>query len=176
MSGAGIVLRKIAESDTANIVKWRNSESVRRNLYTQSALTEAQHLEWLKTKVRNGLCAQYIITSVADDKDIGTVFIKNIDRQSNKGEFGIFIGEDSGRGKGYAKIAAKKMLRIAFEELKLNRVYLTVMQDNIAAVISYKNAGFVVEGVMKEDFFRNNNEYVDIILMGITKSMWEQQQ
>ncbi len=174
MNNSNITLRKISESDTSNIVKWRNSEAVRRNLFTQTILTEQQHINYLKTKVEGGSCVQYIIVS-PDDNDIGTAFVKKIDVINNKGEFGMFIGEPSGRGKGYAKIVVSEMLNIAFEELHLNRVYLTVMCDNIAAVKSYKYAGFVIEGVMKEDYFREyDNKYIDVILMGITKNMWIQ--
>ena len=175
MNSSNITLRKISESDTPNIVKWRNSEAVKRNLYTQTILTEEQHINYLKTKVESGLCDQYIIVDF-DNNDIGTVFIKNIDAENKKGEFGMFIGEASGRGKGYAKKAAFEMLEIAFGKLNLNRVYLTVMYDNIAAVKSYKAAGFVVEGILKEDFFREcDNKYIDIILMGITRNMWFEQ-
>lgn len=42
-----VVLRKINELDTANIVRWRNSESVKMNLFTQSELSAEQHLDWL---------------------------------------------------------------------------------------------------------------------------------
>jgi RimJ/RimL family protein N-acetyltransferase len=81
-----VILRKIKASDTDNIVRWRNSDSVKRNLFTQSELTAEQHLGWLKSKVETGSCAQYIIvvSENSTNTDIGTVFIKNIDRQSNK--------------------------------------------------------------------------------------------
>jgi UDP-4-amino-4,6-dideoxy-N-acetyl-beta-L-altrosamine N-acetyltransferase len=168
-----VILRKIKASDTDNIVRWRNSDSVKRNLFTQSELTAEQHLGWLKSKVETGSCAQYIIVVSENNTsiDIGTVFIKNIDRQSNKGELGIFIGEADAHGKGYAKLAVTEILRIAFEEMMLNRVYLTVMADNIAGIKAYEKAGFQCEGVLKEDYLRGIT-YIDVIVMGVTKKMW----
>lgn len=169
-----ISLRKLSEADTKNIVKWRNSEFVRRNLYSQNILTEEQHLNYFRNVVETGKCAQWII--VADDgvkeTDIGTVFIKNIDRDNHKGEYGIFIGEDDFRGKGCAYPTTMAILKIAFEELHLNRVYLSVMADNIAAIKAYQKAGFAIEGILKEDFKRADG-YVDIVVMGIVKSMWD---
>ncbi len=169
-----VILRKIKASDTDNIVRWRNSDSVKKNLFTQSELTAEQHLAWLKSKVDTGSSAQYIIVISENNinTDIGTVFIKNIDRQSNKGEFGIFIGEASYRGKGYAQIASKKILEIGFLELNLNRIYLSVMSDNMAGIATYKKAGFEVEGILKEDYLQNN-EYRDIVVMGITRGKWK---
>ncbi|MGI5943105.1 MAG: GNAT family N-acetyltransferase [Pelotomaculaceae bacterium] len=168
-----VILRKIKASDTDNIVRWRNSDSVKRNLFTQSELTAEQHLGWLKSKVETGSCAQYIIvvSENSTNTDIGTVFIKNIDRQSNKGEFGIFIGEADARGKGYAKLATIEILKIAFEKMMLNRVFLTVMADNISGIKVYEKAGFLCEGVLREDYLRGNT-YVDVLVMGVTKKMW----
>lgn len=170
-----IRLRKITPVDTENIVHWRNSPDVRKNLYIQDKLTAEQHLNWLKTKVDCGSCVQYIICEVKDggETDIGTVYIKNIDNVSRKGEFGIFIGEPEGRGKGYAAIATKSILTVAFNELCLNRVYLTVFYDNIPAILTYEKAGFLREGLLKQDFKRYDG-YVDVICMGITADRWQQ--
>jgi UDP-4-amino-4,6-dideoxy-N-acetyl-beta-L-altrosamine N-acetyltransferase len=169
-----VVLRKINELDTANIVRWRNSESVKMNLFTQSELSAEQHLDWLKNKVESGLCDQYIIVISEDNTctDVGTVFIKNIDRKNKKGEFGIFIGEESYRGKGYAQEATKQILEIGFSELNLNRIYLYVMSDNIAGIKAYKKAGFEIEGILKEDYLRGD-KFIDIVVMGITKGKWK---
>lgn len=169
-----VLLRKIEISDTPNIVRWRNTESVKRNLYSQNDLTEEQHLWWLENKVKTGECSQYII-NIDDTKehcDIGTVFIKNIDMQQQKGEFGIQIGEDKFRGMGYGKEAACQMLAIAFNELHLNRVYLSVLKSNVSAIKSYLNAGFLKEGILKEDYFRDGVFY-DVIVMAITKNDWK---
>jgi len=168
-----VELRKIIISDTANIIKWRNSEEVRRNLFSQIELTEEYHIKYLHDIVETGKCFQYIIVIKENGNsiDIGTVFIKNIDYKNCKGEFGIFIGESSARGKGYAKLATIEILRIAFTEIMLNRVYLTVIFDNIAAIKSYEKAGFKMEGRLRSDYCRNG-EYVDVIIMGITKEMW----
>lgn len=168
-----ITLRKISPADTSNIVKWRNSPSVKRNLLSQADLKPEQHLAYLKNVVDAGKCSQYIIqlTTSGSIKDIGTVFIKNIDLTNNKGEFGIFIGEDEARGKGCSNEAIKAILKVAFEQLHLNRVYLSVICDNISAIRAYERSGFRIEGILKEDYIRGNI-YMDIMLMGITKKMW----
>ena len=161
-----VKLRKLAESDTANIVRWRNSPSVKCNLYSQEDITEEQHLHYFHNIVENGKCAQYIIV-VEDEngsRDIGKTFIKNIDRHSNKGEFGIFIGEESARGKGYAKYAIAEILKIAFEKMNLHRVYLSVMADNLPAIKAYEKAGFSIEGTMVEDYLRDGR-YINIVFM-----------
>lgn len=162
-------LRPITEADTDNIVRWRNLESVKRNLYARDEVTRESHLQWLHTQVQTGRCVQYILE--CPEGDIGTVFIKNIDNFHKKGEYGIFIGEEAARGKGYGRRATEQMLRIAFEELDLNRVSLHVFEENIPGIRAYQHAGFKTEGILRDDF-RYEDEYLNAVVMGITRKMW----
>lgn len=172
-----LYLRPINLGDTVDILRWRNSFDVKKNLYTQEELTKEQHIWWLNYKVSTGECAQFIIEiseniGTETPVPIGTVFIKNIDYQNNKGEFGIFIGEPELRGRGYASQATKQILEHAFENLKLNRIYLTVFYDNAPAIKVYEKAGFEKEGLLKQDFLRYDG-YCDVMCMGITVDMWK---
>lgn len=167
---------EITDVDTSNIIRWRNDLSVKQNLYTQDDLTVEQHLWWFENRVKTGDCHQFIIEVNEDDKiiPIGTIFIKSIDTHSKKGEYGIFIGENSARGKGYAYQATIQILKYAFETLKLNRVYLTVFSDNIPAIKVYEKSGFVEEGILRQDFLRHDG-FADVVYMGITAEDWNKQ-
>lgn len=141
-----VYLRKITDADTANIVRWRNSDDVRRWLYSQDDVTPEMHRSWIKNVVEKGRCSQYIIVVEENGEtvDIGTTFIKRPSPDSKEGEFGIFIGETIARGKHCALPATKEMLRIGFEELHLKTIFLTVFTDNTPAVKTYIKAGFQV--------------------------------
>lgn len=164
-------LRFITVEDTPLIVRWRNLPSVYQNLYTRSHLTKEQHLNWLKNNVFCGLCAQFVIYVRETGLPVGSVFIKNIDRQVSKGEYGIFIGEESARGKGIGSEVAQMMLRYGFETLGLNRIYLSVFADNLAAIASYHKAGFYEEGRLRQDY-RVDGKYHDIVLMAALRQEW----
>lgn len=166
-----ISLRPLSLTDTDNIVKWRNDPAVKKNLYSQAELKPAQHVTYFERYVKTGKCAQFIIVvnEEGHHTDIGTIFIKNIDKANRSGEYGIFIGEESGRGKGYARIATEKILKYGFEELKLHRIYLTVMADNFPAIKTYERTGFKREGLMRDDYLRSDG-YVDIVMMSILES------
>lgn len=166
-----VLLRPISVDDTDNIVRWRNSEQVKKNLFSQANITRESHLEYLKRFVETGRCKQFIIEVTDSHLDIGTVFIKNIDEDNRKAEFGILIGEECARGKGYGTAATNQMLKIAFEKYKMNRVYLHVIEDNIAGIKAYLNAGFAKEGILKEEF-RRGERYYNVVVMGITRSDW----
>ena len=102
---------------------------------------------------------------------IGTVFLKNIDSVKKQAEFGIFIGEPVGKGRHYALPATDKILEVAFEEMKLDRVYLYVVEDNVPAIRTYIHAGFT-EYTREPGRFIREGKPLDVIAMDITSDTW----
>ncbi len=161
-----IYLRPITLEDTDNIVRWRNSKEVKNFFIYQSDITKEEHLSWMETKVKTGKVIQFIIIEKETEQAIGSVFLRDVDREFHKAEYGIFIGEESAKGKGYGTQAAKLIIKYAFESEKLHRLYLRVFADNKRAIASYENAGFVQEGYLHDDVYVKN-EYRDIIWMAV---------
>jgi UDP-4-amino-4,6-dideoxy-N-acetyl-beta-L-altrosamine N-acetyltransferase len=163
-----VVLRDIDKQDTANIVKWRNSPHVLEYFLDQTLLTEEKHNEWLNTKVLPGFVKQMIILVPELKMDVGTVFLRDIDRINLKAEFGIFIGELTARGKGIGKQATQQIVEVAFSELCLHKVYLRVLKRNDQAIAMYEKVGFKQCGFFRDDVLIENN-FEDIIFMEILK-------
>ena len=163
-ASAGIYLRLMTYDDTDLIVAWRNSDGVRKNFIYQALFTRESQENWMKTMVETGKVVQMIICDSASDEPLGSVYIRDIDRHHNKAEYGIFIGEPDARGRGVGTAAAKLMLRYCFEEEGLHRVYLRAFSDNIQAIKSYEKAGFVREGLLRDDVCIEG-QYRDIVWM-----------
>lgn len=163
-NNSSIYLRPITMKDTDLILKWRNDEDVKKYFIYQQDFTEEGHLRWMNTKVKNGSVIQFIIMEVGINNPVGSVYLQDVDYEYKKAEYGIFIGENSARGKGYGTQAAKLMLEYAFRKAKLHRVYLRAFADNIRAITSYEKAGFVLEGILRDDVYVRN-EYRDIVWM-----------
>jgi len=149
--GVGIFLRRMTWEDTDRIVKWRNSDAVRKNFIYQELFTKEGHENWIRNRVETGEVVQMIICDLAEGTPLGSVYIRDIDRQHRKAEYGIFIGEEAARGRGVGTAAAKLMLRYCFEEEELHRIYLRAFAENLAAIRSYEKAGFVREGLLRDD-------------------------
>lgn len=162
-----VYLRPIREDDTDLIVNWRNQERVRRNFLYQKPFTREGHRDWMETKVKTGEVAQFILCETEGDRPIGSVYFRDIDRVNRKAEYGIFIGEEDAAGKGYGTVVAKAAVRYAEESLKLHKLMLRVFADNIAAVKSYENAGFIREAYLKDEFRMPEGGYRDLLLMAV---------
>ena len=165
---AGIYLRLMTPDDTDLIVAWRNKDAVRKNFIYQELFTREGHESWIKNRIQTGQAVQMIICDLAGDRPVGSVYIRDIDRGHNKAEYGIFIGEDDARGRGVGTAAAKLMLQYCFEEEKLHRIYLRALASNLQAIRSYEKAGFVREGLLKDDV-RIDGQYCDIQWMAAIK-------
>ncbi len=161
---AGIYLRLMTVEDTDFIVKWRNTDAVRQNFIYQAMFTREGHLKWIENMIKPGWVVQMIICDIAMGKPLGSVYIRDIDREHNKAEYGIFIGEADARGRGVGTATARLMLRYCFEEEGLHRIYLRAFAENLQAIRSYEKAGFVREAVLKDDV-RIDGKYRDIVWM-----------
>ena len=63
-------------------------------------------------------------------------------------------------------MAARLMIRYAFREMGLHRLFLRVFADNARAIRSYEKAGFEREAYLREDVCIEG-QYRDMVLMGI---------
>lgn len=117
-------------------------------------------------------CKDYILNSNKDDKNIdfaitdendnwvGTVSLKNIDHSKKEAEYAIITSKDV-HGKGYSQKATKEILEYAFNELKLDKVYLYVSVNNIRANKFYQKVGFIFDRC-ETNGLKLGNEYQDI--------------
>ena len=168
--GAGVYLRLMTYDDTENIVRWRNSDGVRKNFIYQAMFTKESHENWIHTMVETGKVVQMMICRIDSGEAIGSVYVRDIDSKHAKAEYGIFIGEPGARGKGIGTAAAKLMLTYCFEELKLHRVYLRALAENVQAIRSYEKAGFVKEGLLRDDVYIDGR-FHDIVWMAAVSTV-----
>ena len=94
--GAGIFLRPMTHDDTELIIRWRNSEAVRRNFIYQKPFTREGHENWIRTMIDTKKAVQLMICEIASGRAVGSVYIRDIDREHNKAEYGIFTVHRAG--------------------------------------------------------------------------------
>ena len=164
-----LLLKEIELEDTANIVKWRNTLFVREKFVFQETLTTEIHEQWMKNMVNTGKVKQFIIYVKDAEVPIGSVYLRDIDMDNRIAEYGIFIGEEKYLNQGYGTRAGKLVLEYAFSKLKLDRVILRVLKNNIVAIKSYEKLGFRIKNIMQDEI-KEQAQCFDLLFMEIIHS------
>ncbi len=113
-----------------------------------------------------------VVLAIEDRRDgalVGFVYLNNLDWFSRNAEFGVLIGEREKQGKGFAREALELVVRYAFQELNLHKIYLRVVSFNKRALELYRTFGFAQEGVQRRHAFVRGR-YHDVVLMGLIRN------
>jgi len=166
LSGERIYARPFELCDVERFQRWLNDPATRVTLAHHLPLTEKMEREYIENVGKQQDAIHLCIVLKEGDRHIGGMGLHQIRWKDRAAVFGIFIGETAYRGKGYGVEATRLMLRYAFETLNLNRIELWVYDFNKAAIRTYEKAGFVCEGVRRQNRFVEGR-YVDESIYGI---------
>lgn len=169
--GNRIRLRELRKEDIATINELGNEEEVIINLTTKVPAPLPLQVEesWYEDYVKNykDNFIQFAIETL-DGTLVGKCGTGGIDWKNGCTTIWIFIGKDENRSKGYGTEALALLVKFIFEEMNMNRVQLVVFGFNERAISSYKKNGFVVEGVYRQEIFRQG-KYQDVYQMSLLK-------
>lgn len=134
-------LRNLMEKDAPLMLEWMHDPDVTKGLagdFATKNLTDCQN--FIKSCADD---AENLHRAVVSDGDeyMGTVSLKQINRQTKTAEFAITIRK-AAMQKGYAWYGMEKFLRLAFEEQDLECVYWCVSSENPRACKFYDKHGF----------------------------------
>lgn len=104
---------------------------------------------------------------------VGTTGLYRIHWVMRTAEFRVFLGDKRVWNRGIGTECAKLMVVYGFEKLNLNKVWLGVNAENAGGVRAYEKAGFVHEGVLRQEQYRNFR-YYDAIRMSLLRSEYEE--
>ena len=163
--GEHIYLRPITYADTDLIIKWRNSDSVRKYFIYREPFTKEGHENWMKNQIETKKAFQFIVCDNESGRPIGCTYLRDYDKIHNKAEYGVFIGEEGMRGKGLGKEMLNLTMSFAFCSLGLHKVYARALSDNAASINCFLACGFEKEAYLKDEVYLDG-KYNDIVLFG----------
>lgn len=159
-SSMEIHLRELRDCDAEGMLEWMTDPNITCFFrFDATSMTLEKCKNFIQAANKEINCRHY---AIADQEDIylGTISLKEINVKDGSAEYAIST-RSCAHGTGAAMQATKEMIRIAFEDLGLNRVYLNVLTDNLRANAFYKKAGF--------QFERKEEDALEI--RGISKSL-----
>ena len=151
-----LVLKRLSANHiSTDYVSWLNDPGVNVFLETKGNYTIEMLEKYVEEQYKNEIYF-WAIHLKDTNKHIGNIKIDPINDKENSGEYGILMGDRTNWGKGYAKEASLRIITYCFEELKLSKITLGVIQDNINAVKLYEKIGFTIDEVKKDVGIYNN--------------------
>lgn len=134
-----LVFRGITREDADAIVAWRSNPANYKNFLNAKPITKEDHLKWFEGYLANPARFDFLILE-SDEKPIGTCALSDITEDSC--EISYMIGDESCRGKGYAKEAVRALTKVAFEELGVKEIIARILTHNEASMHVVLGSGF----------------------------------
>ena len=171
--GERVYLRPAERNDIPYFVRWFNDAETASFLSLRAPMSIAAEEQWFeRLQADNGKSRwHFVMCLLATDQPIGTIGLFDVDEVNGSAGMGIMIGEKSLWGKGLGTDALNALLDFGFGELRLERIWLEVNDDNLRGKRSYEKSGFKFEGTERHAMYRDGR-HRDIDLMSILRDEW----
>jgi ribosomal-protein-alanine N-acetyltransferase len=169
LKGVIVGLRPIQMDDAWILMKWFSDPQVSKHLGLKNwmpAISLEQELQILQRKAARVDERSFIIWDLHKDVPIGLAEISDIDPRNANALMFVMIGEKDHLEGEFAEEATKLILRIAFDNLNLHRVYTKVGFNDTGAVERLFRLGFSSEGFLRDDHY-SDGSYHDSHLLGM---------
>lgn len=161
-----IIFEKFEEKDFDRLIDWISTEEEMIQFsgpVFRFPITHAQLEEYISNENR----LAFRIKNLETKSIIGHAELNDIDKLNKSARIcRVLIGDPNGRNNGYGKQIIKELIQIGFKDLELHRIDLGVYDFNKQAIKCYKDCGFEIEGLMKENN-KVGNEYWSTYNMSI---------
>jgi RimJ/RimL family protein N-acetyltransferase len=165
--GNRIFLKRLSFDELeGNYVQWLNDKEVcKYNSHGGTLYTRDMAETFIRTLDNDQSREVYAVYLKDTSIHIGNISLQQIDFHNSKAELAYLFGEKAYWNNGYAQEAGEILLKRAFAVLGLHRVYFGTHVDNLGMRRLGEKLGFLMEGILKEAFFKNGKFY-DITLYG----------
>jgi RimJ/RimL family protein N-acetyltransferase len=158
-----ITHRDLTPDDLDELVRWRNDPDVNRYL-SERLMNEEEAGAWFQRLRRNPKI--WLKAIQYDDRLVGYGVVESIDETNRKCELAMVIGEKDLWGCGIGRTILVEMLRYAFDELRMHRVWAVAIRGNDRSERLLKNAGFSYEGTMRGAISRAGT-FTDLLIYSL---------
>jgi UDP-4-amino-4,6-dideoxy-N-acetyl-beta-L-altrosamine N-acetyltransferase len=151
-----IQLRPLDAGDCERVREWRNSDHVRRGMYTDHVIQVDEHDAWIARALASQN-ARFLIAEL-DGIPVGFVSFTSITPQpplaGATSDWAFYIGEPW-TPRGVGSCMEVRALDHAFEVLHVRKLSCEVLESNIAVVRMHEKFGFSEEGLFRKHVLKN---------------------
>ncbi|TCT26467.1 UDP-4-amino-4,6-dideoxy-N-acetyl-beta-L-altrosamine N-acetyltransferase [Melghiribacillus thermohalophilus] len=161
-------LEPVRQEHLEMILKWRNSERIRKSMFSENKISLDEHQEWFKKISASDQYAYFIFSM--KERPIGLIGFSDIHKHHSHCYWGFYIGEEdapSGAGTVMGYLALNHM----FEQFDLVKICGEVLLNNQASLHFHQKLGFIQEGHFKKHI-RKGDTYIDVVRYALFKESW----
>lgn len=169
-----LTLRCYREEDAAGVLKLANENHallIREFSQNAALRTLAQAQSFISEKREQRSAARtwcYGIWLTGSEDPIGQIQVKNVAWDIPSAELGYFIIQAQ-QGNGYAPEAIREILRVAFQELEFERIFVRILPTNSKSLALANKIGFQPEGVLRRAFRCGLGELHDLHYLSLIR-------
>jgi RimJ/RimL family protein N-acetyltransferase len=162
--GERVYLRAVSEEDvTDRYQSWLSDPEVTRYMGWRAFPASRESIaEYVRSR-RSGESLFLAIIEKRTDLHLGNIHLGPIDWVHRRAELAMLLGERSAWGKGLMTEAFELVTGHAFNALNLHKLKAGTDEGNIGAVRVFQKTGWVEEGRLRQETFREG-AYRDLIL------------
>ncbi len=164
---ASVQLSPLSLEHAPAMARWMADPEVARGIGLRRSPSLEGTRAWIENALGDDTCHPFAI--VADGTHVGNVVLDQVDDHLGTARFSIYVGERSAGGRGIAQTAIGRIADHASAVLRLHKLWLTVHVGNAPAIAAYARAGFVTEGVLRDEFILDGKR-TDVLRMGLLLS------
>ena len=142
LSQYDVRLIRVQAEHLSLILRWRNNDWVRKNMFVQDILQEKDQLAWFNSI--NNASNYYFIIEYLGEK-VGLIHAKNFSEEDGIGEGGIFIGEYDFLETWASVMASICLLNFIFAKTNINRSMVRVQAHNRRAISYNLKLGYKID-------------------------------
>ncbi|NLM15557.1 MAG: GNAT family N-acetyltransferase [Clostridiaceae bacterium] len=166
LRGPRVDLTAIHESDIPNLLPFfQDMASLTYFIPTTARPLNATQIGHLMTDWNDGV-ENFIFAVRVDGWLVGLLNLDGLDWPNGHSEIGIALTEPAARGHGLAAEALTLMIRYAFDELGLKRIWARVIEPNTASRKLFETLNFTLEGRLRQHILRRG-DYHDMLIYGL---------
>ena len=125
------------DQKTIMVLRWRNSDNIRKYMYNSSIISKDDHINYIKKLKLDNNNKYFLIEQ--NNTNIGVIYFTNINYTLKESEFGLYSNPSL---KGVGDILIDTIIDYGFNILHLNKLKAEVFSNNIRAINLYKKYSF----------------------------------
>lgn len=165
-----ITFNKMTVDDQEMVMQWRALPSVTQYMVTDIEPDLDKQIAWFH-KISNDPSCLYLIVQY-NKIPIGVINLASIDTVNRRCTAGYYIGNLEYRSVG--AIVPAYIYNYVFNDLKLNKIYGEVLEENTGVMHLHKLFGYETVGVMRQHVFKNN-QFHNVVIMELRADEWAKQ-